>query len=134
MSCGSYGLRRPNGSHPPGVVRTRVLPGGEPARVVSRSNLERLADYTLAVGRLDDQFAVVYGPDAIGVEFVAASGRTKALVTLQLKDLREAGDDDLVTVRPSSASASRNQRGRQEGVTASGVPVRPLVLTVQGRT
>jgi hypothetical protein len=39
-------------------------------------------------------------PDAIGVEFVAASGRTKALVTLQLEDLREAGNDDLVTVRP----------------------------------
>jgi hypothetical protein len=48
----------------------------------------------------------VYGPDAIGVEFVAASGRTKALVTLQLHDLREAGDDDLVTVRPSSASSN----------------------------
>jgi hypothetical protein len=48
----------------------------------------------------------VYGPDAIGVEFVAASGRTKALVTLRLHDLREAGDDDLVTVRPSSASSN----------------------------
>ena len=59
--------------------------------------------------RIGDLGAVVevYGPDAIGVEFVAASGRTKALVTLQLKDLREAGDDDLVTVRPSSASANR---------------------------
>jgi hypothetical protein len=49
----------------------------------------------------------VYGPDAIGVEFVVASGRTKALVTLQLQDLREAGDDDLVTVRPSNASANQ---------------------------
>lgn len=49
----------------------------------------------------------VYGPDAIGVEFVAASGRTKALVTLQSQDLREAGDDDLVTVRPSSSSTHR---------------------------
>ena len=27
----------------------------------------------------------VYGPDAISVEFVAASGRTKALVTLSLR-------------------------------------------------
>ena len=42
----------------------------------------------------------VYAPDAIGVEFVAASGRTKALVTLQRSDLREAGDDDLLAVRP----------------------------------
>ena len=49
----------------------------------------------------------VYGPDAIAVEFVAASGRTTALVTLQLKDLREAGDDDLVTVRPSNTSTNR---------------------------
>lgn len=49
----------------------------------------------------------VYGPDAIDVEFVTASGRTKALVTLRLQDLREAGDDDLVTVRPSNSSANR---------------------------
>ena len=49
----------------------------------------------------------VYGPDAISVEFVAASGRTKALVTLQLQDLRGAGDDDLVTVRSSNASTNR---------------------------
>jgi len=49
----------------------------------------------------------VYGPDAIGVEFVAASGRTTALVTLQSADLREAGDDDLLTVRPSNTSTIR---------------------------
>ena len=49
----------------------------------------------------------VYGPDAIGVEFLAASGRTKALVTLQSEDLREAGDDDLVTVRPCNTSTNR---------------------------
>ena len=50
----------------------------------------------------------VYGPDAFGVEFVAASGRTKALVTLQSQDLREAADDDLVTVRPASLSTIRH--------------------------
>ena len=49
----------------------------------------------------------IYAPDAIGVEFVAASGRTRALVTLQPSDLREVGDDDLVTVRPSSSPANR---------------------------
>jgi hypothetical protein len=46
----------------------------------------------------------VYAPDAIEVEFVAASGRTQALLTLQPADLREVGDDDLVAVRPSDAS------------------------------
>lgn len=49
----------------------------------------------------------VYGPDAIGVEFVAASGRTKALLTLQASDLREASDDDLVTVRPPHTSTTK---------------------------
>jgi len=48
----------------------------------------------------------VYGPDAIGVEFVAASGRTQALVTLRPEDLREVGDNDLVSVRPLAASAT----------------------------
>jgi hypothetical protein len=51
----------------------------------------------------------VYGPDAIGVEFVAASGRTKAIVTLQPQDLRQANDNDLVSVRPA-ASASHPRR------------------------
>jgi hypothetical protein len=46
----------------------------------------------------------VYAPDAIGVEFVAASGRTQALLTLQPADLRDVGDDDLVAVRPSTGS------------------------------
>ncbi len=42
-----------------------------------------------------------YGPDSIGVEFVAASGRTQALVTLRAEDLRAVADDDLVAVRPA---------------------------------
>jgi uncharacterized protein DUF4926 len=46
----------------------------------------------------------VYGPDAIGVEFVAASGRTQALVTLQEADIREVRDNDLVSVRPVGSS------------------------------
>ncbi len=48
----------------------------------------------------------VYGPDAIGVEFVAASGRTQALVTLHPTDVREVADNDLVSVRPVGANAS----------------------------
>jgi hypothetical protein len=49
----------------------------------------------------------VYGPDAIEVEFVTASGRTKALITLKSSDIREVGDDDLVAVRPTGASPNR---------------------------
>jgi len=46
----------------------------------------------------------IYGPHSIGVEFVAASGRTQALVTLQPTDLRPVADDDLVAVRPSGSA------------------------------
>lgn len=49
----------------------------------------------------------VYAPDAIGVEFVAASGRTQALVTVRPADIREVGDNDLVSVRPVGPSPSR---------------------------
>ena len=49
----------------------------------------------------------VYGPDAIDVEFVAASGRTQALVTLKPSDIREVGDDDLVAVRPTGTSPTK---------------------------
>lgn len=49
----------------------------------------------------------IYGPDAIDVEFVAASGRTQALVTLTPSDIREVGDDDLVAVRPTSTSPTK---------------------------
>lgn len=50
----------------------------------------------------------VYTPDAFGVEFVAASGRTQALVTLHPTDVREVADNDLVAVRPVAASGSRH--------------------------
>jgi hypothetical protein len=49
----------------------------------------------------------IYEPDAIEVEFVTASGRTKALTTLKATDIREVGDDDLVAVRPTDASPNR---------------------------
>jgi hypothetical protein len=41
----------------------------------------------------------VYGKDAFEVEFVAASGRTQALVALSASDLRHVNDDDLISVR-----------------------------------
>jgi hypothetical protein len=49
----------------------------------------------------------IYSPDALELEFVTASGRTKALVTLAPSDLRKAGDDDLISVRPLSSSPGR---------------------------
>jgi hypothetical protein len=41
----------------------------------------------------------VHSFDVFEVEFVAASGRTQALVTLTAHDLRHVGDEDLVSVR-----------------------------------
>ena len=42
----------------------------------------------------------IYQPDALEVEFVTASGRTAALLTLNTRDIRPVADDDLVAVRP----------------------------------
>jgi hypothetical protein len=42
----------------------------------------------------------VYEPDGVEVEFVTASGRTQALVTLKTSDLRAVSDQDLLSVRP----------------------------------
>jgi len=44
----------------------------------------------------------VYAPDAVEIEFVTASGRTQALVTLPPSAVRDVADDDLVAVRPAS--------------------------------
>jgi Domain of unknown function (DUF4926) len=41
----------------------------------------------------------VHAADAVEVEFVAASGRTQALLTLNTSDLRAIGDQDLIAVR-----------------------------------
>jgi len=41
----------------------------------------------------------VYGVEAVEVEFVTASGRTQALQTLPVNDLRPVRDDDLLAVR-----------------------------------
>ena len=48
----------------------------------------------------------VHSAAAFIVEFVAASGRTQALVTLGPADVRAVADNDLVTVRPATAKAS----------------------------
>jgi Domain of unknown function (DUF4926) len=49
----------------------------------------------------------VYSPDAIEVEFVMASGRTQALITLRTSDIRGVGDDDLVTGLSAETAPSR---------------------------
>ena len=51
--------------------------------------------------RAGDLGAVVqiYEPDGIEVEFVTASGRTQALVSLNVTDVRPVRDHDLITVR-----------------------------------
>jgi hypothetical protein len=63
-----------------------------------------LAEHGLRRGDLGT-VVEVYAPDAIAVEFVAASGRTQALVTLHPGDVRDVHDDDLVAVRPTAGLA-----------------------------
>ena len=57
--------------------------------------------------RRGDLGAIVelYPPDAIEVEFVSASGRTQALVTLSETDVRHVADNDLVSVRTVAKKA-----------------------------
>ena len=44
----------------------------------------------------------VYGAEALEVEFVTIAGRTQALRTLGVADVRPIADDDLPGVRPVS--------------------------------
>jgi hypothetical protein len=41
----------------------------------------------------------VYAPDGLEVEFVTASGKTQALVSLSINDVRPVQDSDLIAVR-----------------------------------
>jgi hypothetical protein len=58
--------------------------------------------------RKGDLGAVVhaYDPDGLEVEFVRVSGRTQALVTLQLDDVRAVGQEDLLAVRTLDRGAA----------------------------
>jgi hypothetical protein len=47
----------------------------------------------------------IYEPDGLEVEFVTASGKTEALVTLDQKDVRRVGATDLIAVRSLRKSA-----------------------------
>ena len=48
----------------------------------------------------------VYEPDGLEVEFVTASGRTQALVTLRVADVRAVRDEDLISVRTLTRGAA----------------------------
>lgn len=54
--------------------------------------------------RKDDLATVVetYEPDGLEVEFVAASGDTKAVVTLTVRDVRKVSATDIVSARPAA--------------------------------
>ena len=41
----------------------------------------------------------VYEPDGLEIEFVTASGKTQALVTLKVGEVRPVQDSDLISVR-----------------------------------
>lgn len=58
--------------------------------------------------RKGDLGAVVqtYEPDGLEVEFVTASGRTQALITLKDSDVRAVMDEDLISVRPLNRGAA----------------------------
>lgn len=45
-----------------------------------------------------------YGANGIEVEFVTGAGRTQALVTLEIDDVREFGASDLLSARPVDAA------------------------------
>jgi hypothetical protein len=57
-----------------------------------------LPEHSLRAGDLG-AVVEVYDPDGLEVEFVTASGKTQALVTLNVKDVRPVQDGDLVAVR-----------------------------------
>lgn len=46
----------------------------------------------------------IYLPDGVEVEFVTGSGRTQALVTLKLDDIRSIDDTEIMAVRSFSAA------------------------------
>lgn len=74
-------------------------------RVLDTVVLDRdVPDHGLRKGDLG-AVVEVYEPDRLEVEFVTASGRTEALVALNVRDVRPVAADDLVSVRPYRRSA-----------------------------
>lgn len=74
-------------------------------RVLDTVVLDRdVPDHALRKGDLG-AVVEVYEHDGLEVEFVTASGRTAAVVTLNAREVRPVADDDLVSVRPCPRSA-----------------------------
>ncbi len=46
----------------------------------------------------------IYSPDAVEVEFVTASGRTQAVITLSMDQVRPVGPRDILAVRRLDAA------------------------------
>jgi hypothetical protein len=46
----------------------------------------------------------VYEPDGIEVEFVTGSGKTQALITLKIQDVRSIKDSEILAVRSLNAA------------------------------
>ena len=67
------------------VLDTVALTGDVPSAGLRRGDLGAVVE--------------VLAPDTMEVEFVAASGRTQALLTLHAEDVRHVGDRDLISVR-----------------------------------
>ena len=63
-------------------------------------------DLTAAGLKAGDVGTVVHlhKPEALEVEFITASGKTQALLTLSVEDVRPAQDSDLLSVRDTSVS------------------------------
>jgi hypothetical protein len=63
-----------------------------------------LSDHGLRKGDLG-AVVHVYEPDGLEVEFVRAAGKTEALLTLTVNDVRPISGDDLIAVRQLDRSA-----------------------------
>jgi len=64
---------------------------------------EDLPSHDLKAGDLGAVVAV-YSPDAYEVEFVTASGKTQAVVTVSGEKIRPVGSEDILSVRRLSAA------------------------------
>lgn len=72
-------------------LQTVVLERDLPGRNLRRGDLGAVVD--------------IYEPDGLEVEFVTASGKTQAVVTLKEADVRAIAEEDLIAVRSLVGSA-----------------------------
>ena len=72
------------------VLDTVVLERNFPSHGLKRGDLGAVVD--------------VYEPDGLEVEFVTASGKTTALITVRVGDVRSVADTDLISVRSVTAA------------------------------